>query len=57
MALTLFTVYFFRDPQRYSDAPADALLAPADGKIVFVGEVHEDRYLKEEAVKVPYNFV
>jgi len=52
LALTLFTVYFFRDPQRYSDAPADALLAPADGKIVFVGEVHEDRYLKDTAVKV-----
>jgi len=52
LALTLFTVYFFRDPQRYSDAPENTVLAPADGKIVFVGDVHEDRYLKGEAVKV-----
>jgi phosphatidylserine decarboxylase len=52
LALTLFTVYFFRDPDRYSSAPENAVLAPADGKIVFVGEVQEDRFLKDEAIKV-----
>ncbi len=29
---------FFRDPQRVSDAPANAILAPADGRVVEVDE-------------------
>ncbi len=27
----LFTLWFFRDPERRSDAPPEALLSPADG--------------------------
>ena len=30
-------VAFFRDPARTSDAPAEAILAPADGKVLSVG--------------------
>ncbi len=52
LALTLFTVYFFRDPERHPPVDADAVLAPADGKIVFVGTVQEERSLKAEAIKV-----
>jgi len=52
LALTLFTVYFFRDPDRYSTAPEGSVLAPADGRIVFVGEVQEDRFLNDEVIKV-----
>ena len=35
--LGLACVGFFRDPRRSSDAPADAILAPADGKVLLVG--------------------
>lgn len=35
--VALFCVSFFRDPVRSSDAPADAVLAPADGKVLSVG--------------------
>ncbi len=51
-ALTLFTVYFFRNPERVAPEDADAVIAPADGKVVFVGEVPEERYFKDQAIKV-----
>ncbi len=52
LGLTLFTVYFFRNPERITPDEPDAVVAPADGKVIFVGEVMEDRYFKEEATKV-----
>jgi phosphatidylserine decarboxylase len=35
--VALFCVAFFRDPARRSDASTDAVLAPADGKVLSVG--------------------
>jgi phosphatidylserine decarboxylase len=52
LLLSLFTVYFFRDPDRYDPKEEGAVIAPADGKIVFCGEVAEDRYFKGPAFKV-----
>ena len=52
LALTLFTAYFFRNPERVIPVEENAVVSPADGKVVFVGEVKEDRYLKAEALKV-----
>ena len=42
--LTLFTIYFFRNPERFSTEDDNAIVAPADGKVIFVGKVPEDRY-------------
>ncbi len=50
--LTLFTTYFFRNPERVIPVGEDLLIAPADGKVIFVGEVQEDRYFKERVTKV-----
>jgi len=50
--LTLFSTYFFRNPERVTPAGEDLLIAPADGKVIFVGEVQEDRYFKERVTKV-----
>ena len=36
--MALACVGFFRDPQRSSSAPVDAILAPADGKVLLVGD-------------------
>ncbi|RLB76179.1 MAG: phosphatidylserine decarboxylase family protein, partial [Deltaproteobacteria bacterium] len=44
--------YFFRNPERVIPAGEDLLIAPADGKIIFVGDVQEDRYFKEQVTKV-----
>jgi len=53
LGLTLFAVYFFRNPERYPPADENAIVAPADGKVIFVGKVPEDRYFGgDEVTKV-----
>ncbi len=52
LCLTLFTVYFFRNPERVVPSVADAVVAPADGKVIFVGKVNEERCFQGESVKV-----
>jgi phosphatidylserine decarboxylase len=51
--LTLFTVYFFRDPDRMQEITGKGVLAPADGRVVDI-EVLEgkDNLLGESAVKL-----
>jgi phosphatidylserine decarboxylase len=52
VAALLFFTYFFRDPER--DIPADpaGIVAPADGKVILVDEVREDRYLNAPARRI-----
>ena len=50
--LTLFSVYFFRNPERVVPEGDNLVIAPADGKVIFVGDVQEDRYFKERVTKV-----
>lgn len=51
--LTVFTLNFFRDPDRTVDAkgvPVDSVIAsPADGKVVLIKDVQEDEYLHSPA--------
>ena len=47
----VFALQFFRDPARVPPADADAVIAPADGRIVAVEKVR-DEYLEREALKV-----
>jgi phosphatidylserine decarboxylase len=48
---TLFVLQFFRDPGRDVPDEPNALVSPADGRIVFVGR-SQDPYLKREALKI-----
>jgi phosphatidylserine decarboxylase len=41
VGLWVFVVSFFRDPERTIPTDADALLSPADGTVISVGEVEE----------------
>jgi len=53
LGLTLFSIYFFRNPERLSNEEDNVFVAPADGKIIFVGKVPENRYFGgEEVTKV-----
>jgi phosphatidylserine decarboxylase len=52
LGLTLFTVYFFRNPERCIPQESGAVVSPADGKVIFVGEVPEERYFQDRAIKV-----
>jgi phosphatidylserine decarboxylase len=48
---TLFILQFFRDPPRSVPADADAVVSPADGRIVAV-EKARDPYLDRSALKI-----
>jgi len=49
----LLVLNFFRDPERtIPNDIRDAVLSPADGRIVLIQEVFEPEYLKEDAVQV-----
>jgi phosphatidylserine decarboxylase len=50
--ITLFIVFFFRNPKRRIPSLENIILSPADGKIIHVGECEEDRFLKKKALKV-----
>ncbi len=52
LLLTTFILAFFRDPERMSPAPPDALLSPADGKIIIIEEQFDDKYLQQQVIKV-----
>lgn len=52
LLLTLFTVYFFRNPERVIPDGDKLVVAPADGKVIFVGDVDESRYFQERVTKV-----
>ena len=47
----LFVLQFFRDPPRLVPIAANAVLAPADGKIVAVEKTF-DPYAKRDALKI-----
>lgn len=52
LALTLFTVYFFRNPDRTVPEGENLVVSPADGKVVFAGLVQEERFLHTEMMKI-----
>ena len=52
--ISLFTLWFFRDPERYFDSKDNQLLSAADGKICFIGEENppSETQFKEKMKKV-----
>jgi len=48
----LFALYFFRNPVRKIPQEEGVVLAPADGKVIRVGEVEEARFLNQKVKKV-----
>jgi phosphatidylserine decarboxylase len=49
---TLFIAFFFRNPKRKIPSLENIIISPADGRIIYVGECEEDRFLKEKLLKV-----
>lgn len=49
---TGFSAYFFRNPERRIPSDPAAYLSPADGRVLSVGRVREDRYLHQEMQKI-----
>lgn len=51
LCLTLFMVYFFRDPDR-AVPPEPGFVSAADGTVVTIRKEREDRFLKAEVLKI-----
>ena len=49
---TVFVCWFFRDPERTSDAGEDALISPADGKVIIVDHLAQCEYMEGPCQKV-----
>jgi len=52
LALSLFILYFFRDPKRVVPDQHGLVVAPADGKIVEIVEESEPFYRKEKSRRI-----
>lgn len=49
VGLAVFVTSFFRDPERTIPTDPQLIVAPADGRVVKVAEVHDDRFLRGPA--------
>jgi phosphatidylserine decarboxylase len=52
LVLTLFVLFFFRDPERTVPAGNDIVLSPADGRVIVVKDVFEPDHLKQDVKQV-----
>jgi phosphatidylserine decarboxylase len=50
--LTLFMLYFFRDPERRIPQEENIFVSPADGRVILIQNVREDQYLKSDAAQI-----
>jgi phosphatidylserine decarboxylase len=51
-ALAVWVLWFFRDPERRWTSGEELIVAPADGKVVSIGEVDEPAFLGGTAVRI-----
>ena len=52
LALTLFVLFFFRDPERTIPEGQGVVVSPADGKVIVIKDIYEPDYLKQEVRQV-----
>lgn len=50
--LFLFTLNFFRDPERVTPQGDSLVISPADGTVIKIEDVVEDKYIKGEATMI-----
>ncbi len=50
--LTIWTVFFFRDPERSCEPRPGNLIAPADGKVVAIANVADHPFIGGSAVRI-----
>ncbi len=50
--LTIFIVFFFRDPDRVSPTDPMSLVSPADGKIVAIKQIDNHPFIGGPAVRI-----
>lgn len=52
MFLLVFSLNFFRDPERTAPGSTEKIISPADGKIIVIKEVEETRFIKGKGIQI-----
>jgi len=52
LVVTLFVMWFFRNPNRVTPEDEKAIISPADGRVIKIEEVEEKEMLNEKVRKV-----
>jgi len=52
LLLILFSINFFRDPERNTPHGDNIVVSPADGKVLFVKKINANKYLNEEGMQI-----
>ena len=52
LVLTLFVLFFFRDPERPVPSGDHTVVSPADGKVIVVKDIFEPAYLKKDVKQI-----
>jgi phosphatidylserine decarboxylase len=52
LVLTLFVLFFFRDPERAVPQGADIVVSPADGRVIVIKDIYEPDYLKQDVKQI-----
>jgi phosphatidylserine decarboxylase len=52
LVLTLFVLFFFRDPERSIPAGEGLVVSPADGRVIVVKDIFEPDYLKQDVKQI-----
>jgi phosphatidylserine decarboxylase len=52
LVLTLFVLFFFRDPERTVPRGEDIVVSPADGRVIVIKDIYEPDYLKQDVKQI-----
>jgi phosphatidylserine decarboxylase len=52
LALTLFVLFFFRDPERTVPQGKGLVVSPADGRVIVIKDIYEPDYLKQDVKQI-----
>lgn len=52
LALTLFVLFFFRDPERTLPQGENLVVSPADGRVIVIKDIYEPAYLKQDVKQI-----
>jgi phosphatidylserine decarboxylase len=52
LVLTLFVLFFFRDPERTVPEGKGVVVSPADGRVIVIKDVFEPDYLKQDMKQI-----
>lgn len=52
LVLTAALIFFFRDPERNTVSDPDAVVSPADGKVISISTSNEPEFLKKDCLKI-----